>query len=163
MSGGTSTLTVRKQGLWTSCQIATWANSEINKSFMETEVELGLVRNESGHPTEWVSPSQVALQGTIKSPIKGPGPSCPVHLPAVSARAQLPLVKWVSPSQWDHLLLHDSFSSCSRCWVGMRRVYVPERISILQWCHTPTNSMPSYSWNHHLNENMALLPRLWAL
>lgn len=38
-------------------------------------MELGLVRNESGHPTEWVSPSQVALQGTIKSPIKGPAPT----------------------------------------------------------------------------------------
>lgn len=85
---------------------------------METEVELGLVKNESGHPTEWVSPSQVALQGTIKSPIKGPAPKGPVHLPAVSARAQLPLVKWVSPSQWDHVLLYDSFSSCSRRSVG---------------------------------------------
>lgn len=58
---------------------------EINKPFVETEVELGLVGNESGHPTEWVSPSQVALQGTIKTTIKGQAPSYPVHLPAVSA------------------------------------------------------------------------------
>lgn len=120
-------------------------------------MELGLVRNESGHPTEWVSPSQVGLQGTIRTPIKDPATSCPVHLPVVSASTRLlSLVKWVSPIQWDHVLLYDSsFSSCCRCWVrgkGMGGVYSVRRH---QYLTEMSNSRPSsYGWSYYSNRDV---------
>lgn len=119
-------------------------------------MELGLVRNESGHPTEWVSPFQVGLQGTIRTPIKDPATSCPVHLPVVSASTRLlPLVKWVSPIQWDHVLLYNSsLSSCCRCWQEgeyWEGVYCVRR---QQYLTEMSNSMPSsYGWSHYSNRD----------
>lgn len=146
MLGVTSTLTVRKQDLWTLCQIATWANSKINKPFVETEVELRLFRNELGHPTEWMSPSQDGLQAPMKTFYQRPSSQLP------SALASSVSEHWTSPLS--EVGGSHSVGSCSSVWLyfpavvgvggaGATRVYEPQDSSILQGSLTLTVSMPS--------------------